>query len=164
MTTPEPQVLFHEQGASWLWVLAGPGAGIAMAAIQMSTGAGFEPLVPGIFLVLVTGFLSIQIKAARIHTSVELTPEVLRQGTERTRVDEIVRIFPPASGSETPKWQSYRALGELTGVPRGRTGIGLKLSNNRSAQAWARKHAQLREALTGLVDESVVEPADGPVA
>ena len=32
-STPEPEVLFYEQGASWLWVLAGPGAGVAMALI-----------------------------------------------------------------------------------------------------------------------------------
>jgi hypothetical protein len=152
VTAPEPEVLFHEQGASWLWALAGPGSAIAMALIQMSTGYGFQPLVPGIFLVLVTGFLSIQIKAARIHTSVELTAVALRQGTETVRIEEIVKIFPPASGSEAPKWQSYRALGELTGVPRGRTGIGLKLTSDRSAQAWARKHHQLRDALTALVD------------
>ena len=124
-----------------------------MALIQMSTGYGLQPVVPGVFLVLVTGFLSIQIKAARIHTSVELTPEYLRQGTETIRLSEIVKIFPEASGSETPKWQSARALGELAGVPRGRTGIGVKLSNDRTAQAWARKHKQLRAALTAAVDE-----------
>jgi hypothetical protein len=107
-----------------------------------------------VFLVLVTGFLAIQVKAARIHTSVELTPEYLRQGTETIRIAEIVRIYPEASGSEVEKWQSARAIGELTGVPRGRTGIGLKLSNARTAQAWARKHRQLRAALESLVDES----------
>ena len=41
-----------------------------------------KPLVPGIFLVLVTGFLAVQVKAARIHTSVELTAKYLREGTE----------------------------------------------------------------------------------
>lgn len=152
MAAPQPQILFHEPGATWWWAVAGPASAGAMVVIQMSTGYGFSPVVPGIFLVLVTGFLSIQIKAARIHTSVELTAEYLRQGTETTRIVEIVKIFPPASGSEVPKWQSYRALGELTGVPRGRTGIGLKLTSDRSAQAWARKHLQLRAALTELVD------------
>jgi hypothetical protein len=103
----------------------------------------------------VTGFLAIQVKAARIHTSVELTPDHLRQGTERVRVDDIVRIYPEPTGAEEPKWQSARALGELTGVPRGRTGIGLKLTNDRTAQAWARKHQQLRAALTQLVEERI---------
>jgi hypothetical protein len=147
------QVLFSEPGASWAWLLAGPVAGVTMALIQMSAGLGLQPLVPGAFLVLVTGFLSIQVKAARIHTSVELTPVTLRQGTEVTKIADIERIYPPAEGREVPKWQLARALGELTGVPRGRTGIGLKLRGDRTAQAWARRHAELRAALTALVGE-----------
>lgn len=155
-----PQILFYEQGASWLWILAGPAAGIAMALIQLSAGYGIQWLVPGIFFVLVTGFLWIQVKAARIHTSVELTPDSLRQGEERISIDDIVRIYPEASGAEPAKWQSSRALGELTGVPRGRKGIGLKLSNDRGAQAWARKHQRLRAELTRLVEERIPpEPA-----
>jgi hypothetical protein len=149
----EQQTLFQEAGASWLWVLAGPGAGIAMLLMQISSGYGAKPLVPGIFFVLVTGFITIQVKAGRIHTSVELTPEYLRQGTETIRISEIVRVYPEAEGSEAPKWQSARALGELTGVPRGRTGIGLRLTSDRTAQAWARRHRELRAALNSLVDE-----------
>ena len=126
-----------------------------MALIQRRPGGGIEWFVPTIFFVLVTGFLAIQVKAARIHTSVELTPDHLRQGTERISVDEIVRIYPEAKGHEEPKWQSARALGELTGVPRGRTGIGVKLTNDRTAQAWARNHQQLRIALTQLVEERI---------
>ena len=134
-----------------LGVLVGLVVGILPA---LGTTAGMALLVPFVFFVLVTGFLAIQVKAARIHTSVELTPEYLRQGAETIRIAEIVRIYPEASGSEVEKWQSARAIGELTGVPRGRTGIGLKLSNARTAQAWARKHRQLRAALESLVDES----------
>jgi hypothetical protein len=152
---PPPEVLLYEPGASWWWMLAGPAVGIAMALIQMSAGYGVQLLVPGIFFALVTGFLAIQVKAARIHTSVELTPDHLRQGTERIRVDDIVRVYPEPKGPDAPKWQSARALGELSGVPRGRTGIGLELVNNRVAQAWARKHRQLRAALTRLVEERI---------
>ena len=150
-----PTVLFYEQGASWIWLLAGPAAAVAMALIQLSAGYGIQLLVPGIFFVLVTGFLAIQIKAARIHTSVELTPDHLRQGTERIHTADIVRIYPEPKGPDEPKWQSARALGELTGVPRGRTGIGLKMTNDRAAQAWARKHQALRAALTHLVEERI---------
>ncbi len=90
----------------------------------------------------------------------ELTADALRQGTETTLTSEIVRVYPEATGSETPKWQYARALGELTGVPRGRTGIGLRLTNDRTAQAWARKHRQLRAALTNLLEERIPpEPA-----
>jgi hypothetical protein len=148
------ELLFYEHGSSWAWVLTGPAMAIAMALIQLSAGYGLQPLVPGVFLVLVSGFLAIQVKAARIHTSVELTPETLREGAETIRVEEIVRIYPEAKRGESPKWQSARALGELTGVPKGRTAIGLKLTNDRTAQAWARRHAELRAALTELVDRA----------
>jgi hypothetical protein len=151
---PEVQVLFREPGASWLWLLAGPAAGVAMLLIQISSGYGPKPLVPGIFLVLVTGFLAIQVKAARIHTSVELTPQYLREGAETILIPEIIRIYPEAEGRDVPKWQSARALGELAGVPRGRTGIGVRLSSDRTAQAWARRHRELRAALNSLVNES----------
>lgn len=153
--TPAAEVLFSEQGASWLWLLAGPAAGISMALIQLSAGYGIQWVVPGAFFVLVSGFLAIQVKAARIHTSVELTANALRQGAETIRTSEIVLVYPEAEGAEAPKWQYARALGELTGVPRGRKGIGLKLTNARTAQAWARKHQQLRAALTNLVDERI---------
>ncbi len=142
--------LFAEPGATWWWAAAGPASAAAMLLIQVWAGYGVQWLVPLVFFVLVTGFLSIQVKAARIHTSVELTEEYLRQGTETIRISEIVQIYPEPSGSETPKWQAARALGELTGVPRGRTGIGLKLTNGRTAQAWARRHRQLRAALESV--------------
>jgi len=148
-----PEVLFHEQGASWAWLLSGPFAGAGVAILQRTGGYGPDLWIPLAFLVLVSGFVAIQIKAARVHTSVELTADTLRQGTERISVDEIVRIYPEAAGSEAPKWQSARALGELTGVPKGRTGIGLKLTGDRTAQAWARKHRRLRETLGPLVEE-----------
>ena len=154
--TSEPaDVLFYEQGASWLWVLTGPASAIAMLLIQMSAGYGIQLLVPIVFLVLVSGFIALQVKAARIHTSVELTPTILREGSERISVDDIVRIYPAPTGNEEPNWMSARALGELTGVPKGRTGIGLKLTNDRTAQAWARKHQQLRAQLVHLVDERI---------
>lgn len=150
--------LFYEQGASWLWLLAGPISGLAMLLIQLKGGGGIQLFVPTVFLVLVTGFLWLQVHAARIHTSVELTPEYLRHGTEVTPVKTIVAVLPEAqrgstSGEPAEKWQSARALGELSGVPRGRTGIGLRLTGDRTAQAWARKHRELREALTRLIEE-----------
>lgn len=149
----ESDVVFREPGATWWWLLAGPVSAATMLFIQVSSGYGWQPLLPAIFLVLVTGFLGLQVKAARIHTSVELTPEYLRQGVETIRISEIVRIYPEADGAEVPAWQSARALGELTGVPRGRTGIGLKLTSDRRAQAWARRHRQLRIALGSVVTE-----------
>ncbi|MCX2933229.1 DUF3093 domain-containing protein [Mycobacterium sp. CVI_P3] len=153
----QPERLFFENGASWYWLLAGPVSAIAMLLIQIKGGVGFQPVVPLIFLVLVTGFLGLQVKAARIHTSVELTRDALREGTEVTPISTIVAVFPEAQHSvksrePLEKWQSARALGELSGVPRGRTAIGVELSGKRTAQAWARNHRGLRTALTDLVE------------
>ena len=196
--------LFFESGASWRWVVVGPGTALAMLLIQLWSGMGLQWLVPVAFLVLVTFFIALQVKAARIHTSVELTRTHLREGTETIGVDEIVSVYPePAGGTRghydgtllrknnpltnralrragvdltdtaadqdhrgpdteraaIEKWQSARALGELTGVPRGRTAIGLRLTGRRTAQAWARNHRGLRAALTSLVEERA-EPGE----
>jgi hypothetical protein len=165
-TNPKP--LFYERGASWYWVLAGPLSAASLILIEMWSRAGVGLLVPAIFLVMVSAFVALQVKAARIHVSVELTEDALRQGTETILIREIVKVYPEAenleaSGKELAKWQSARALGELVGVPRGRMGIGLKLTEGRTAQAWARRHRQLRAALTPLVQERV-EPARSDVS
>lgn len=165
-STPEP--LFFESGASWLWLLAGPAAALAMLFVQWRAGLGFPMRVPLMFLVLVSGMLALQVKAARIHTSVELTPTTLREGTEIVEVKDIVTVFPEPEVPVRPKtpisswrikpsepreeWQRARALGELSGVPRGRTGVGVKLAGGRMAQAWARDHEEFREVLTRLVE------------
>ena len=166
-TDTEAAPLFREAGASWYWVLAGPVSAGTMLWIEKSNGYGWQLAVPLLFLVLVSSFIALQVKAARIHTSVELTNKTLRQGTETIRVAEIVKVYPPpehplASEKELERWQSARALGELTGVPRGRTGIGLRLTGGRTAQAWARRHRHLRSLLTPLVEERV-GPESPPV-
>lgn len=153
---PSTEPLFREVGASWYWLLAGPAAGIVMLGIEINSGMGAQLLVPAIFLVMVSGFLAVQVKAARIHTSVELTKKTLRQGTESIDVADIVQVFPEP-GVDPEKWQSARALGELTGVPRGRTAIGLKLSGGRMTQAWARRHRELRAGLTELLEQRSAE-------
>lgn len=161
-----PARLFYEPGASWLWILAGPIAAVAMLWIQVNSGNGYQPLVPVTFLVVVSGFLAVQVKAARIHASVELTEQTLRQGTETMPVAEIVGLYPPPLNSlraqrNPQKWQISRTLGELSGVPRGRTAIGLRLTEGRIAQGWARNHRGLRAKLATLVPE-YTGPAGGP--
>jgi len=163
-TDSDAAPLFREAGASWLWLLAAPLAAGAMLWIEKSNGNGWQVSVPVFFLVVMGCFIALQVKAARIHTSVELTPQTLRQGTETIRVAEIVKVYPEpdhphASKKDQERWQSARALGELVGVPKGRTGIGLRLSGGRTAQAWARRHRHLRNALTPLVEERV-SPAE----
>jgi hypothetical protein len=160
-----PKPLFYEPGASWYWLLAGPAAAVAMILIEMSSHNGVGLVIPVIFLVMVSLFLGIQVKAARIHTSVELTEDALRQGTETILVREIVRVYREPensveSGEPLARWQTARTLGELNGIPRGRVAIGLKLTGGRTAQAWARRHRHLRNALTPLVQERVGPASD----
>ncbi|MBU3705239.1 MAG: DUF3093 domain-containing protein [Mycobacterium sp.] len=175
---PAPDApLFSEPGASLGWLLGGPIAAAAMIFVQVSSGAGFNPVVPLGLLVVLTFVFGLQVKAARMHTSVELTREYLRQGVETILLREIVSVYPespdkPASGplagvstlsllrgrvaidpDEAKGWQSARSLGELNGVPKGRKGIGLKLTKGRTAQAWARNHEELRRLLIQLVEE-----------
>ena len=169
--TSEP--LFFERGASWYWMLAAPAAALAMVFVQYRAGLGFRAVVPLLFLVLVGGFMALQIKAARTHTSVELTAETLREGTEILPVDDIVAVLPDpdytvrtaglmdkwqgralgvSSTGPLEKWQTARTLGEINGVPRGRKPVGIKLAGGAYVQAWARDHEALRAALTGVVE------------
>ena len=101
------EVLYYEQGASWAWLLLGPFAGVGMAILQMTGGYGHDLWIPIVFLVLVSVFVAIQIKAARIHTSVELTAETLRQGAETLRVDEIVLIWLAEDTDDGRPWLGH---------------------------------------------------------
>jgi hypothetical protein len=47
-------------------------------------------------------------------------------------------------------------------VPKGRIGIGVRLTGGRTAQAWARRHRHLRAALTPLVEERVGQGGPPP--
>ena len=88
--TAAEERLFYERGGSWLWILVGPISAVTMLILQHTSGQGVQPMVPLVILVLVTAFLGIQLKAARIHTSVELTRDMLREGTEVTSVNQIL--------------------------------------------------------------------------
>ena len=171
---PPDRPLFTEAGASWLWLLAGPVAAVVMIFVQFRAGMGLRLGVPAMFMVMVSGFLALQVKAARVHTSVELTGETLREGTETLPLTEIVSIYPEPENTvrsaglmdkwqgralgisatgPLEKWQTARALGELSGVPKGRTPVGLRLTGDRYVQAWARDPDALRAELTRLVGE-----------
>jgi hypothetical protein len=159
-TDTEGAPLFYGAGASWRWVLTGPLAAVTMLLTDKSAGYGWPIPGPVTLLVVVSALVALQVKAARVHTSVELTGQPLRPGTETIGLAEIVQVYPDAEhavvfGNKRQRWQLARALGEPAVVPRGRTGIGLRLIEGRTAQAWARRQRLLRAALTGLVEERV---------
>ncbi|MGA9873292.1 MAG: hypothetical protein WBQ44_19395 [Rhodococcus sp. (in: high G+C Gram-positive bacteria)] len=151
----DADVLFHEPGARWRALAWGPAICVIALAIEVLTGPVVHWFALALFALLLAGFTYVQISAARRHVSVELTSTHLRQGTETVDVADIEAVLPPADYSdgnyELAKWESARVLGELTSVPRRRSGIGLRLVGGGTVQAWARDDEGLREALGAVV-------------
>jgi len=99
---------------------------------------------------LIAGFVVLQVIAGQRHVSVELTDTALREGTETLPLAAIDAVLPERDEEswDDEDWESARSLGELSGVPRRRKGIGLRLGDGDLVQAWAKDHRGLRAALT----------------
>ncbi|WP_280266431.1 hypothetical protein [Nocardia wallacei] len=150
-----PEALFAEPGARWRTVAYGPLLCLAILGLELGLRARDVHWFGLAFCaVLLAGFVTLQVVAGRRHVSVELTGTTLREGTETLPLNSIAEVFPePDEESwDEPDWQSARALGELTGVPRRRKGIGLKLRDGGLVQAWARDHRGLRAALNEALE------------
>lgn len=149
---PALELLFHEPGARWRAVAWGPAVCLLGAGVELARGLAVHTLGwlgASVVLVAVT---ALQVVGARRHTSVQLTAERLRQGPEVLSLSEVVEVLAPDPEGRAG-WQLGRALGESPTVPRTRTGIGLRLHDGRTVQAWAVDDADLRAALlaaTGL--------------
>ncbi|WP_227979532.1 hypothetical protein [Nocardia spumae] len=156
-------VLFSEPGARWRSVAYGPLLCLVVLILELVLRRGPVHWFGLVFCaVLLAGFVTLQVVAGKRHVSVELTESRLREGTETVSLDSIARVFPEhdeESWDDDP-WQSARALGELTGVPRRRTGIGLKLRDGGMVQAWARDHRGLRAQLTAAIEARAENSAD----
>ncbi len=147
-TTVAPgRELFRENGGSWSVVAIGPVLIAAVLATELFGGGQVNWGVLSIFFLVVTGFSAIQVYAARRHVSVVLTDTTLRQGSRTIALADIKRIYPENMNPEPEKWESAPAIGELRAVPRRRTGIGVRMTSGKLAQAWARDHQRLRTEL-----------------
>ncbi|MFC3963205.1 hypothetical protein [Nocardia jiangsuensis] len=155
-------MLFAEPGARWRSVAYGPVLCAILLVVELATGARphwFALIFCG---VAIGGFVALQVVAGQRHVSVELTPEQLRQGTELLPLRDIAAVLPERDDDnwDDLDWESARALGELHGVPRRRTGVGLKLRNGALVQGWARDHRGLRAALEAAVADAAAKPAE----
>ncbi|MBF6196088.1 hypothetical protein [Nocardia implantans] len=146
-------ILFTEPGAHWRAVAYGPILCLAILSLELVTGGEVHWFALLFCAALIAGFVALQVVAGKRHVSVELTTETLRSGTESLPLDSIAEVLPERDEDswDDEEWESARALGELTGVPRRRTGIGLRLADGSLVQAWARDHKALRTALTEVV-------------
>ncbi|WP_063821327.1 hypothetical protein [Nocardia cerradoensis] len=155
-------VLFSEPGARWRTVAYGPLLCLLVLILELALRRGPVHWFGLAFCaILLAGFVTLQVVAGKRHVSVELTDSVLREGTETLPLESIARVFPELdeeSWDDEP-WEAARALGELTGVPRRRRGIGLKLRDGAMVQAWARDHQQLRAELSAALDRLAQESA-----
>ncbi|MBF6211386.1 hypothetical protein IU433_07510 [Nocardia puris] len=147
------EVLFAEPGARWRAVAYGPIICLVVLLIEIRTGGQVHWFALLFCAVLIAAFVALQVVAGRRHVSVELTPSALRQGAETLPLSSIAAVLPDRDEQSwnDEDWESARALGELTGVPRRRTGIGLRLRDGGLVQAWARDHRGLRTALTAAL-------------
>ncbi|MFF0457424.1 hypothetical protein [Nocardia africana] len=155
-------VLFSEPGARWRTVAYGPVLCLLVLILELALRRGPVHWFGLAFCaVLLAGFVTLQVVAGKRHVSVELTDSTLREGAETLPLSSIARVFPEHDEEswEDDPWQSARALGELTGVPRRRRGIGLKLRDGAMVQAWARDHQQLRARLSAALDRLAEESA-----
>ncbi len=149
-------VLFSEPGARWRSVAYGPLLCLIVLILEIILGHGPVHWFGLAFCAaLLAGFVTLQVVAGKRHVSISLTESALREGAETLPLKYVARVFPEhdeESWDDDP-WQSARALGELTGVPRRRTGIGLKLRDGAMVQAWAKNHRELRAQLEALLDK-----------
>ncbi|MFI9510648.1 hypothetical protein [Nocardia sp. NPDC052566] len=146
-------LLFAEPGARWRAVAYGPVLCAIVLVVELVTGSSVHWFALIFCAALIAGFVALQVIAGQRHVSVALTGEALREGTETLPLTSIAEVLPERDEDswDDEDWESARALGELSGVPRKRTGIGLRLADGGLVQAWARDHRTLRTELTGAV-------------
>ncbi|MEV4240356.1 hypothetical protein ACIBJI_01155 [Nocardia sp. NPDC050408] len=143
-------ILFAEPGARWRSVAYGPLLCLIVLILELVTADQVHWFALIFCAALIAGFVVLQVIAGQRHVSVELTPSTLREGTETLPLATIDAVLPERDEDswDDEDWESARSLGELSGVPRRRKGIGLRLVGGELVQAWAKDHRGLRAALT----------------
>ncbi|MEU2255482.1 hypothetical protein [Nocardia xishanensis] len=159
-------VLFAEPGARWRAVAYGPLLCLLVLVLELVTASPVHWFALIFCGALIAAFVALQVVAGRRHVSVELTESTLRQGTETLPLTGIAAVLPERDEHSwnDEEWESARALGELSGVPRRRKAIGLRLRDGGLVQAWARDHRGLRTALGAALEadgeEALAESAE----
>ncbi|AFU05708.1 hypothetical protein [Nocardia brasiliensis] len=163
-THDDANVLFAEPGARWRTTAYGPILCLIILILELATGSAVHWFALLFCGSLIAGFVVLQVIAGRRHVSVELTGTALRQGTETLPLSAVAAVLPERDEDawDDEDWESARALGELSGVPRRRTAIGLRLADGGFVQAWAKDHRALRAALGTALGQSAEDAIGRP--
>ena len=139
-----------EPGGSWrpFWVAAGI-LGLLLLAGPALPGPGLPPLVPVVAVVAVLGVVGTGCLSARRMWTVRVDDDGLVVGRERVPLPEIdrehLRSVDGGVDAGAP------VLGGAWSLPRGRTGLPLRLVDGRTVLVPTRDPAALRAALlTGV--------------
>jgi len=138
--------VFTEPGSTWWPVAWGPGFALVGALVE--TLSGPVHVVAWIAVGVALGAIfALWVTARRRTRAVHVTADELVQGGERTPVASLASVEPEDTAGG-------QVLGGGFAVPRGFTGVPLRLVDGRVVVAWARDGDGLRAAL-----ESVTGPA-----
>lgn len=146
--------VFAEPGGRWRTVAYGPVLCLVVLISDLVVGAGVHVFGLALFAVLLAALVAVQVAAARSHASVEVAGDTLRCGRETVPLAGVAQVLPPAdpAAEDLEPWETARALGDLSGVPRRRTPVGLRMADGTLVRAWARDGDGLRAALGAAVD------------
>ena len=137
---------YVEPGGSWrpLWIVAGAFA-VFLALDVVLPGQDIAPLVWVLVLVVVLGIVAIGCLSARRVWTVRVDPDGLTVGRETVRLSDIdvehLRAVDSGVDAGAP------VLGGGWSLPRGRTGLPLRLTEGRTVLIPTRDPAALYEAL-----------------
>ena len=148
-----PRGIYTEHGGSWrpFWVVAGSLA--VFLGLDLALPGGDVPVLLWVLaVVVVLGIVAIGCLSARRVWTVRVDSEGLAVGREKVRLDEIdvdhLRAVDSGVDAGAP------VLGGGWSLPRGRTGLPLRLTDGRSVLVPTRDPARLYEALMGGLGET----------
>jgi hypothetical protein len=137
-------VLYAEQGASWWPLLWGPVFAVLGVGVELLTG----PVSVLFWSLVAFGLLiptALWVQGRQRLYSVRLTPAALREGRETLRMADIAAVegVEPRAGATV--------LGGGWDIPKGTTGVPIRMADGTVVLGWARDADALRAALHRLL-------------
>jgi hypothetical protein len=145
-----------EPGGSWrpFWLVAGA-LGLFVVLDLALPGPGVPPLVRVLAVLAVLGVVAAGVLSARRAWTVRVDDEALSVGRERVRLADVDTAHLRAVTEGTAGVDAGApVLGGGWSVPRGRTGLPLRLTDGRTVLVPTRDPAALTTALLAAVPDA----------